>query len=174
MADPGTTYVLKQKLASLSGDAWIEDDQGRRLFEVDGKAFRLRRTVLLKDPSGVELYQISKSLMHVHRTFEIKRGDTLVATLQQGLVSFLGDKITVKFETGDELKVKGDILDHDFTIKRGGDVVVSASRKFFSLHNSYGVRVADGMDADIALAMVIALEQMEEEDNAAHVQASSS
>ncbi len=67
------TYVLNQKLLSLSGDLWIEDEQGNNAFQVDGKAFSLRRTLVLEDLSGAPLYAIGKSLAHLHRTFEIKR-----------------------------------------------------------------------------------------------------
>ena len=70
----GHTYVLNQKLMSLSGDLWIEDEQGNNAFQVDGKAFSLRRTLILEDASGNPLYAINKSLAHLHRTFEIKQG----------------------------------------------------------------------------------------------------
>ena len=164
MDNPGATFVLKQKLVSVGGDAWIEDAQGNRAYEVDGKAIALRRTVKLMDTSGNELYHIAKSLMHLHRTFEIQKADTVVATIQQGLIGFLGDKFKVAFANGDELQVKGDIIDHDFVIKRGDVVVIEASQKFFSLHNVFGVQVAVGFDNDLAMAIVIALQQMETEE----------
>jgi hypothetical protein len=61
MPPAGHTYVLNQKLLSLSGDLWIEDEQGNNAFQVDGKAFSLRRTLILLDPSGNPLYAIGKS-----------------------------------------------------------------------------------------------------------------
>jgi len=160
---PAHTFVLNQKLVSMSGDAWVSDESGRHVYEVDGKAFRVRRTVELKDLAGNVIYQINKSLMHVHRTYEIKRDDAVVATIQQGLIS-IGDRFTIKLASGGELKAKGDIIDHDFTIKQGGDVVVKASRKLISLHDSYGVQIMPGFDPDLGVALVIALEQMELED----------
>ena len=164
MENPGATFVLKQKLVSIGGDAWIEDTQGNRAYEVDGKALALRRTVKLMDTAGNEIYHIGKSLMHLRRTFEIKKDDKIVATIQQGLVSFLGDKFKIEFENGDELQVKGDIIDHDFTIRRGDVVVIEASQKFFSLHNVFGVQVATGFENELAMAIVIALQQMESEE----------
>lgn len=87
MPPAGHTYVLNQKLLSLSGDLWIDDEQGNNAFQVDGKAFSLRRTLILLDPSGNPLYAIGKSLAHLHRTFEIKRSDAVVATIQEALVN---------------------------------------------------------------------------------------
>jgi len=40
-------------------------------------------SLLLKDTSGQELYEINKSLAHVHTTFEVKQGDKVVATIQK-------------------------------------------------------------------------------------------
>jgi uncharacterized protein YxjI len=59
MALGGQTYVLNQKLFSLGGDAWIEDEAGNHAFEVDGKAFSLRRTLEIRDPAGASLYTIN-------------------------------------------------------------------------------------------------------------------
>lgn len=161
-----STFVLKQKMMSMSGDAWIENDRGEHVYEVDGKAFRLRRTVLLKDRAGTELYQVSKSLAHIHNTFELKQQGEVVATIQEGLIGILGDKFTVKFKNGDpELTIKGDIIDHDFSVKRGGDTVVQASAKFISIREAYGVKVADGFDQALAMAIVIAVEQMEQAEH---------
>jgi uncharacterized protein YxjI len=126
------------------------------------------------DTAGNELYHIAKSLMHLRQTFEIKKGDALVATIEKGLISFLGDKFKVEFQNGDELQVKGDIIDHDFTIRRGEIVVIEASQKFFSLHNVFGVQVAAGFENELAMAIVIALQQMESEERATTTTATSS
>jgi uncharacterized protein YxjI len=126
MPPAGHTYVLNQKLLSLSGDLWIEDEQGNNAFQVDGKAFSLRRTLILLDPSGNPLYAIGKSLAHLHRTFEIKRSDAVVATIQEALVNFLGDHFTITSATRDQLSVKGNFIDREFRVSRGGaDVIVA-------------------------------------------------
>ncbi len=103
MDNPAATFVLKQKLVSMGGDAWIEDVQGNRVFEVDGKALALRRTLKLNDTAGNEIYHIGKSLMHLRKTFEIKKGEQIVATIQQGLVSFLGDKFKINGDAVEEI-----------------------------------------------------------------------
>ncbi len=161
MSFDGHTYILAQKLMSLSGDLWIEDEQGNRAFEVDGKAFRLRRTLELKDPAGAALYQISQSLAHLHKTFEIKRGDQPIATVQQAILTFLGDRFTITLAGGDVLAVKGDWIDREFRVTRAGTDVIRASRKLLSLRDRYGVQVAPDFELPLALAIVVALEQME-------------
>jgi uncharacterized protein YxjI len=160
----GHTYVLNQKLLSLSGDLWIQDEQGNNAFQVDGKAFSLRRTLLLLDPSGNPLYAIGKSLAHIHRTFEIKRGDAIVATIQEALVNFFGDHFTITLASGDPLSVKGDFIGREFRISRAGSDVIVTSRKWLAIRDSYGIQIAPDFETPLALAIVVALEQMELEE----------
>jgi len=158
------TYVLNQKLLSLSGDLWIEDEQGNNAFQVDGKAFSLRRTLVLEDLQGNPLYAIGKSLAHIHRTFEIKRGDAVVATIQEALVNFLGDHFTITAANGDQLSVKGNFIDREFHVSSRGVDVIVASRKWLSVRDSYGIQIAPTFETALGLAIVVALEQMELEE----------
>ncbi|MGD0247930.1 MAG: LURP-one-related family protein [Candidatus Limnocylindrales bacterium] len=160
-APPGQTFVLNQKLISVGGDLWIDDAAGNHAFEVDGKAFALRRTLILKDPAGNPLYEINQSLAHLHTTFEIKRGDQVVATIQKALINVLGDHFTVTAPNGEQLAVTGDWIAREFHVTRAGMDVILASRRLVSLHGAYGVQIAPGFEAPLALAIIIALEQME-------------
>jgi len=164
-APTGGTYVLNQKLMSISGDLWIDDSAGNHAFMVDGQALHLRRTLVLQDPTGKPLYEINQSLAHVHKTFEIKGGEAVVATIQKALVNILGDHFTVDLAGGDQLKVTGDWISREFHITRGGSDVIFASRRLLAIRDSYGVQIAPGFDVPFGLAIVIALEQMELEDN---------
>jgi uncharacterized protein YxjI len=160
----GQTYVLNQKLMSLSGDLWIDDAGGNHAFAVDRKAFTVRRTLLLQDPAGNVLYEINQSLAHLHQTFEIKRGAELVATIQKALLNVLGDHFTVDMANGDRLTVTGDWIAREFHVTRAGTDVIFASRHLLSIRDRYGVQIAPGFDTPLALAIVIALEQMEQEE----------
>ncbi len=50
--DGATHYQMRQKLVSIGDDYWIENDQGERVFKVDGKALRVRETLLFEDSQG--------------------------------------------------------------------------------------------------------------------------
>ena len=157
----GQTFVLNQQLVSIGGDLWIDDANGNRAFFVDGKALAIRRTLLLQDIDGQSLYQINQSLAHIRKTFEIKRGDQIVCTIEKALVTFLGDRFKITASNGDELAVTGDWISREFHVTNGGQDVIVASRKLMSLHGGYGIQVAPGFDVPLALAIVVALEQME-------------
>jgi uncharacterized protein YxjI len=160
-APVGQTYVLNQNLMSIGGDLWIDDAAGNHAFEVDGKAFSIRRTLVLQDASGNPLYQISQSLAHLHPTFEIKRGEEVVATIQKALINIMGAHFTITASTGEQLTVTGDWIGREFHVARAGWDVILASRRLLSLHGAYGVQIAPGFDTPLAMAIVIALEQME-------------
>jgi len=165
MSMTGRTFALNQSLFSLGGDLWIEDDAGNHAFEVDGKAFALRRTLELRDTAGTTLYTINRSLAHVRSTFEIKRNDEVVATIEEALLHMFGDRFTIHPAGGGELTVQGDWIDRDFHVTQGGADVILASRSLLSLHGGYGVQVGPGFDIPFAIAIVVALEQMELEEH---------
>ncbi len=159
MADE--TYVLQEKLLSLGGDLFVTDAAGNHLFEVDGKVFSVRRTLFVNDLQGRPLYEINASLMHIRKTFEIKRDGQVVATIQRALLTFLRPHYTVSMADGQTLDIKGNIWDREFQATQNGQPVFSASRRWLSIRDAYGIRVAPGFDAPLAIALAIALEQME-------------
>ena len=55
--DEGTTrYQMREKLLAIGDDFWIETGGGQRAFKVNGKALRIRDTLVLETPTGDELY----------------------------------------------------------------------------------------------------------------------
>jgi len=160
--NPGNqTYLLNEKLMSLSGDMWIDDQAGNHLFFVDGKAFTVRRTLVLQSPDGAELYEVNQSLAHLHQTFEVKRAGVIVAVIQKAMINFLGDHFSVAMADGSTLAVEGNWINREFHISRDGTDVIIASRAWFSIRDTYGIQVLGGLEVPLALAVVIALEQME-------------
>ena len=60
-----------------------------------------------------------------------------MATVRKALFAPFGDRFTVDVEGGEDLKVKGDLLDHDYEITRGGTRVAQVSKKWFTLRDTY-------------------------------------
>ena len=59
-------YRMRQKLVSIGDDYWIENDQGERVFKVDGgKALRVRKTLIFEDSHGSELLKIQERVARV-------------------------------------------------------------------------------------------------------------
>jgi uncharacterized protein YxjI len=46
---------MREKWLAFGDEFWIEDDSGERVYHVDGKALRMRKTLKLEDADGNEL-----------------------------------------------------------------------------------------------------------------------
>jgi hypothetical protein len=94
-------YRMRQKLVSIGDDYWIENDQGERVFKVDGKALRVRQTLIFEDSHGRELLKIQERVARVRDTMEIEDpGGHTVATVKKALITPLRDRWTVKVADG--------------------------------------------------------------------------
>ena len=63
---------MRQKLVSIGDDFWIETDRGQRAFKVDGKALRVRQTLIFEDPHGQELCKIQERIARIKDSMEIE------------------------------------------------------------------------------------------------------
>jgi uncharacterized protein YxjI len=159
-----THYRMRQKLVSIGDDYWIENDQGERVFKVDGKVLRARNTLILEDSHGNELLKIQERVARVRDTMEIEdRDGHSVATVKKAMITPLRERWTVKVADGPDLDVKGNILDHEYTIEDGRSKVAEVSMKWFRVADTYGVEVAAGQDPALMLAVTAVLDQMAHE-----------
>src|SRR5213078_2075556 len=81
----GTRYRMHEKLFSIGDDFWIDTDDDRHAFKVDGKALRVRSTFVLETPSGEELLRIQERKLRIRDTMELERDGRSVATVRKAL-----------------------------------------------------------------------------------------
>jgi uncharacterized protein YxjI len=158
--DNAVQYQMREKMFSIGDDYWIENSRGERVFKVDGKALRIRETLILEDPDGDELCKIQEKKMRVRDTMEIERGDDVVATVKKAMISPLRQRYSVDVRGGDDLDVHGNIVDHEYTVERGGDKVAEVSKRWFRVRDTYGIEVAPGQDDALILAVSVCLDRM--------------
>ena len=104
-----THYQMRQRLISIGDDYWIEDDEGRRIFKVDGKALRIRQTMNFDDADGNTLLRIQERKLRLRDTMEIEDANgRTVATVKKALVSPLRDRMSVAVERAPDLEVRPD------------------------------------------------------------------
>lgn len=160
------TYRMRQKLVSIGDDYWIEDDQGERVFKINGKAMRIRDTLIFEDPQGHELFKIQEKKLHIRDTMEIEDADGhTVAKVKKALLTPLRERFEVEVENGEDLEVKGNIVDHEYEIERDGDKVAEVSKKWFRIADTYGVEVAPGQDPALILAVAAVVDNMTHKTN---------
>jgi len=154
-------YQMREKLASFGDDFWIENSAGQRTFKVDGKALRVRDTLNFEDAHGNVLCKIQERKARVKDSMEVEdaHGNNM-AMVKKAVISPVRDRYTVKIKNGPDLEVKGNILDHEYTIGEGRDKVAESSKKWFRVRDSYGVEIDPGQDDIIILAITVCIDQM--------------
>jgi uncharacterized protein YxjI len=160
-----THYRMRQRLISIGDDYWIEDDDGRRVYKVDGKALRIRDTLNFDDAHGNTLLRIQERMLRVRDTMEIEDADDRnVATVKKALITPLRDRMSVEVADGPELTVKGNIVDHEYTIEADGDTVAEVSKRWFRVADTYGVEIRPGQNDVLLLAVTTVIDQMTHPD----------
>ncbi len=125
-----TRYRMRQRLISFGDDFWIENDQGERVFKVDGKMLRVRDTLFFEDAQGNVVCKLQQKLLTIRDTMTIEgaNGESL-ATIRKALITPIRDRYTVKIGNDPDLEVKGNIINYEFKIGDGDRKVAEVSKK---------------------------------------------
>ena len=158
--DGGTKYRMREKLFAVGDDFWIENEAGERAFKVDGKALRLRDTLVLEDQSGAELFTVQEKKLRVRDTMEIESGGRTVATVKKALITPLRERFSVDVDGGEDIEAKGNIVDHEYKIERGGATVAEVSKRWFRVRDTYGIEIAPGQDEALILTVAVCIDRM--------------
>ena len=156
-----THYQMREKLASIGDDFWIENNRGEKVYKVDGKALRVRQTMIFEDRSGSELAKIQERMLRVKDSMEVEDpSGRQIAMVKKAMITPVRDRWTVKIKGGPDLEVKGNILDHEYTIGEGRDKVAEVSKKWFRVRDTYGVEIEPGQEDILILAVTACIYQM--------------
>jgi uncharacterized protein YxjI len=154
-------YQVRQRMVAIGDDFWIEDSDGKRAFKVDGKALRIRKTLIIEDAQGQVQCRIQERMLRVRDTMAIEGpGGESLATVRKALITPLRDRWSVKVGDGPDLEVQGNILHHEYTVGDGDRKIAEVSKKWFRLRDSYGVAVEPGQSDVLILAVTIVIDMM--------------
>jgi uncharacterized protein YxjI len=154
-------YKIHQRILSIGDDFWIEDEDGQKVFKVDGKALRIRKTLILEDAAGQPLCRIQERMLRIKDTMEIEDPEgKRIALVKKDLIAPFRDRWVVKIRNGPALTVQGNLLDHEYFIKHGLRRVAEVSKKWFRLTDIYGVEVDADQEDGLILAVAIAIDIM--------------
>jgi uncharacterized protein YxjI len=160
---PVRKFVMREKMLGLGDDYWIEDEHGNGAFKVDGKLARVRDTWVLEDAHGNDVATIRERKLSVRDAVKIEWAGG-EATVRKAVLGFR-DRFTVDLDEGEDLKVKGDIVDREYKIERDGDKVAEISKKWFRIRESYGIEVQPTIDPALVIAIAVAVDAMTDNDD---------
>ena len=158
------TTRCARRCSAIGDDFWIENDRGEKVYKVDGKALRVRSTLILEDRNGREVAKIQERMLRVKDSMEIEDANgKQVGMVKKALITPIRERWTVKIKDGPDLDVQGNILDHEYSIGEGRDKVAEVSKKWFRIRDSYGIEVDAGQDDAVILMIAIAIDEMAHE-----------
>ncbi len=157
-------YQLREDLISIGDDFWIENENGQRVYRVDGKVLRISKTYVFLDMAGNTLCRIKERLLTIKDTMEIDDANGKeMAVIRKALISPLRDRWGVKVRNAPDLDIQGNILDHEYAIKQGRQRIAEVSKKWFRLTDTYGIEIAEGQNDVLLLAIAVAMDAMTHE-----------
>jgi uncharacterized protein YxjI len=158
-------FKIKQRF--FSGDMKIYNEAGEEILYAHQKAFSWGHDLKIYAAGGEQLGEVKQKIRFGMPHFKLSVRGQKIAVMKQKFTFFSPkfkiDMVDPKF--GDDLVAKGDVSNYDFTIKRGGRVVATVSKKFFSARDVYGVEVVPGEDVVLILEAVVVLDKCLHENN---------
>ncbi len=159
-----TLYRLREKIWSLRDTYTIMDETGAPVYSVKGKFLSWGDQLDFRDATGNDLFRISQTLISLRPHYRILRGSETIAEVTKEW-SWLRKKFTLDVPGPNDYRITGSFWEYEFTFERGGRVVAEASKRFFSLRDTYGVSITDGEDDALILATVVVIDLVLHEDD---------
>ena len=155
----GTRYQMRERVFAIGDDFWVETGDGERAFKVDGKALRVRKTLVVEAPSGEELFTVRERKLSVRDKMTIERDGDTAATVKKALIG-IRERYNIDLDGGGELHTKGNIVDREYEIVRDGRTIAQVSKRWFRVRDTYGIEVAAGENDAFLIAVTVCIDQM--------------
>ncbi|MGX6606066.1 LURP-one-related/scramblase family protein [Micromonosporaceae bacterium Da 78-11] len=151
-------YVIRERFFGFGDDFDVLDEHGTKLLHVDGKVLSVRNKVVIEDPDGNEVASVHRHLVALRPTYEITIGGEKAAEVRKKLFTPFREKFTIDVPGPDDLEMKGNLLDHEYVIERGGVEVAAVSKRWLTIRDTYAVQVSAGVDPLLVIGSVLALD----------------
>lgn len=151
-------YVMRQKFFALGQDYTIVDDSGREHFQVTSKLLSFGHSLVMRSLIGRDTLAIRQRVLSFGPTYEILRGDDVIAIVRKEIFTFLSCRFEVDVPGPDDLTASGDLLDKEYVFERHGRAVAAVSKQWFSWTDTYGVETTAGEDDALILASAVVID----------------
>jgi uncharacterized protein YxjI len=161
-------YKMRQRLLSIGEDFTIEDEHGQAVYTVDGKIMRIRETFVIEDRQGHEVATIREKKLALRDSMNILRAGETITTISKAWFTPIRDKFMIDVKGGQDLVAQGDILDHEYEIRRDGTSIAHVSKHWFAFRDTYGIEIIPGEDEGLILAIAVAIDEMVHDPDEGH------
>jgi len=107
-----------------------------------------------------KMFSIQEKKLRIRDTMEIERGGDTAATVKKAALTPLRERYSVDVRDGGDLRVQGNIVDHEYTIEGDGGKIAEVSKRWFRVRDTYGIEISPGQDDVLLLAVSVCVDRM--------------
>lgn len=152
---------IKEKIFTLGDQFSVMDERGNEKYFVEGEIFTWGRKLHVYNRFHEEVAFIKQELWNFFPTYLVFVGGREIARVRKEF-SFFVPRYTVD---GPGWDVSGHFLEHDYEITQHGRPVVTIEKEWMTWGDSYVLTIADPADEIAALAVVLTIDCVAEQQN---------
>lgn len=143
-----TRYHLRQRLLTVGGAFWVQDDGGSRVFRIDSAA--------IEDAHGTTLCRIVTEGLVLQDSMHIEDADgESVAVVHRSFVSPVHEQWHVSLADLTQWAIDGAVARHEYEIRTAGHTVAHVSKRGHRAKGTYAVEIAPGENTALVLAIAV-------------------
>ncbi|WP_050607837.1 LURP-one-related/scramblase family protein [Clostridium niameyense] len=151
-------FIIKQKLFSIRDKYIVENEEGQKLYKVEGSLMSLGKKFRMYDTYDREVVYIKEKIIKIVPKYYININGNDVAIVKKQ-VSFIKPVFLVESVIGN-YEVKGDIFHYNFYIQKQGKKIAIVKKRLLSIKDCYEVNIKDGESQILILAIVIIIDEV--------------
>ena len=152
---------IKEKVFSWGDKFTVWDAYGNEKYYVEGEVFSFGRKLHVYDLQDREVAFIRQEVWTWLPKYHVFVGGNQVATVRREF-SWFTPRYTVD---GLGWDVEGNFWQHDYDVTQNGRSVVSINKEWMTWGDSYELDIAPGADELVALAVVLTIDCVVEQQN---------
>jgi len=161
---------VNEKLFSFHRKFYIKDEMNRDVYEISSKVFSLGDKTTIHDINGNKVAYIEQELFHFMSHYNVYVHDELVVKIAKKFKLFKNN-----YTLSNGYRVEGNAFMLNYTIfDDKNNQVGSIKRKFLSIGDKYEIEISESADKEIVLAIIVAITNDVNRNQASSSSASSS
>ena len=152
---------IKEKVFSWSDTFFVKDELGNDKYTIEGEIFSLGKKLHVCDRHGAEVAFIKQELFTFLPQFTVSVGGAEVARVKREF-SLFRPRYTIE---GPGWDVEGSFWEHEYQITDNGRPIVTITKEWMTWGDSYELDIADFVDEILALAVVLTIDCIKEQQN---------
>lgn len=170
--EPVRSLFTSTKVFTLHHQINITDDREQVVYQAWSKFFSLRDKTDITDAAGNQVAHIERKIFTIHQRHFVTMADGLQFELSTELLHLIKDVTNI---VGLGWQLRGNIIGLNFELyDRDGSVIAVIGQKMLSLHDKYCVDIYRPEQEAVVVAILVTLQHMIRDREAAASSSSSS